>query len=417
VTVISMWGRNKKKRRGRTRGRSFSAYVLTALAFIVVLFWFRLPIARTLVRCCEAQVESLVPEVPVIGFSLYRERVLVAPIDGAIEYTAEEGSLVPQGEVLARIADPQGRETYAARRELLLLEMAEWQRVNAPAMELTLSSWAENRAALTGEAWRWLVQPVGEAEIAGLAAASSAYASSRALLIDLWAEWARMLERLEDLTRLADRSSAEVCAPVPGIVLLRVDGLENPLRWESLLSDCPLDQLLSWSEGPDSGTPPVQAKAGQPVAKVIDHLVLDAVVIGAAGDMCLVSEGQQVRIELDGIPQQVEAVVAAVGPSTPLGRPARLQVKHCLPHFYQHRRWAGVLHPPAMDGQLVPRSALAARGAQAGMYSWEQGRPRYFPVEVVGVYQDQVVVKGLPVGASVICNPWVIRFFQLDPSA
>lgn len=193
----------------------------------------------------------------------------------------------------------------------------------------------------------------------------------------------------------------ELTAQTAGLLSTQIDGLENLERFpyldrEAYERQCPAETLVA------AGT---YVEEGQPILKIVNNWVWHF--------CALVPEElagrEKVWLTFSFAPgEAVEAVLEEV--RTDLG-PEMTGVTYRLEHqldSFEQNRWAGATAVyQRYQGVLVPAQALC-HDPETGLLVDEGGIATFYPVEVIKIQQEQVLVEGLPPYSRVITRPDLI---------
>ncbi|MBS3948364.1 MAG: hypothetical protein KGZ57_08710 [Dethiobacter sp.] len=221
-------------------------------------------------------------------------------------------------------------------------------------------------------------------------------------------------ERLAAGTPVAQLAAGEqlgnttITSPLPGVVMLALDGLEGALQPQALETV----DVVGLLKNP----PPKQQfaagdliKQGSMLFKVVDNhrsyflfalLAEEHRSLGLATGQLLrfsFDSGQEVsgKLVMQQTDEDAEKVIMAAELTADIRQPTRFAEAQLI--FDKTR------------GIVVPTSALVQRGEEVGVYTLEQATVSYRPVEVLAAGEETVVVEGLRLGLKVIVNPRLVR--------
>ena len=76
--------------------------------------------------------------------------------------------------------------------------------------------------------------------------------------------------------------------------------------------------------------------------------------------------------------------------------------------LYQTRQNQVTVFRRSRQGPGVPKSALVTREGLTGVYVVERGVTVFHSVTILAASPTLAVVEGIPVGAEVVTNPWLV---------
>ncbi|MHB1652137.1 MAG: HlyD family efflux transporter periplasmic adaptor subunit [Desulfitobacteriaceae bacterium] len=187
-----------------------------------------------------------------------------------------------------------------------------------------------------------------------------------------------------------------VQAPQGGLLYQEVDGLESLFTPDNLL-DMDLPKLLAL---PGNKKTLVNVQAGEVFGKIVDNLSPSASFLELPSLEGL-TRGQNLSLRVGG---KAEVGKIMRKSDNPMG--VVVQYTHFVEGSVENRRqkidW---IIRPAVNGVLVPKSALWREGTKQGIYLVLEGVIHFREVQILDENNDFVCVKDLTEGVLAVANP------------
>ncbi|HON43484.1 MAG TPA: HlyD family efflux transporter periplasmic adaptor subunit [Bacillota bacterium] len=345
------------------------------------------------------------------------ERVVVTPISGAIHFLVENGKRVAAGAVVAEVRDrvaiePPQSGSLAAQEEIdrfvqecAMREQREKERISALRVQVAIKE-AELRAYTDRKDAKNANRL--HAELSELHQREASAADSLARIQD---ETRAAAAAVAEAKRRSDTSSTRALAVLrafgASLISTHIDGLEgvyspaNP----DLLDISPADYTpypRVCSEG-DS------VAAGSAVFREVQNLRTNLLVFAEVPEDAAPGAGSRVRVRFPRL--ATEAVPAAV-----IGSRRRPDISADTWAFHialdryattltDLRSESVTLVTERVSGLLIPRSALARKGDDDGVWLLRTNRFIWRSVTVLGMNEEEAAVEGIREGDRVLCRP------------
>ncbi len=408
--------RSSRRRRRSEAGRSkLVFFVLATLVLLIAFPWIRRVVASQLIRMTPAEQGVIELIAPGDGVLVRSETVVTTPIAGTVTLLQAEGARVRVGTPIAQVANSEARgqaEDQVREAEQRLNEFKTANGAELVDLQTKLQESDGRLSATLAELQRAALNRDLKALDAASAASrklSLARADTARRFDDLKKQQAALEGEVAAAKALVDKATAELTAPAAGIISFRRDGLENvfsPSTLPGLTGKKALAELeqAASTKGGDALRP------GQAVFKVIDS-VRAYVAVVLPGDQLPAIDGKNMVTlrfpELKG--QAVAATVERVGEKERNGYGlAVFSTDQFLTEFANLRRTPVQVVKESYAGVIVPRGALAKREGREGVFILRKSQVVFKPVTVVGFDRRRAAVDGIPAGAQVVTNPWLV---------
>ncbi len=407
--------RSRRRRRSEADRSKLIVFALTVLVILIAFPWLRRVIAGQFIRMTSAEQGVIELVAPGDGTVVRGETVVVTPIAGTLTLLQSEGARVRVGTPIARITNSEARGQAQGRVQEAERRLVEFKASKAAEVADLQAKLAETDGRLN----RTLAELQRASFSRDLKALDAAAAASRKLT-QTRAELSAGLEEINQqqaslegeaaaARALVEKATAELTAPVAGIVSFQRDGLETVLTPSSLaglngkkiMAEV---QRTAVVKGGDT------VRAGQAVFKVVDS-VRAYIAVVLPGDQLPALQGKTMLTlrfpELKG--QAVAASLERVGERERSGYGlAVFSTDQFLQEFAALRHTPVQVVKDSFAGVIVPRGALAKRDGREGVFILRKAQVVFKPVTVVGGDSRRAAVEGIQPGAQVVTNPWLI---------
>lgn len=199
------------------------------------------------------------------------------------------------------------------------------------------------------------------------------------------------------LDQNSPKTGAQVVAPIGGILSYEADGLESILTPGNLLA-MDLSKVLEQSSTSKNGEGIVQK--GGIIGKITNNLQPTVAIIKIAPteDYKL---GKTLKFTIKGQDYSAKVVRLLDNPQA-LVVQFNQYVEGTAKQRMQDISWTS---RPAVDGVIIPKSALWNKGEEQGVYVVQGGVIQFRKVKVLDGNEQNVCVEGVPHGIPVITNP------------
>jgi len=422
-----MWTTPRRKRprllehtpaeRAQKRFAKAAAVVVVAVLSYSLFAAVRPMITMRSSRTAQAYLGSVDVSYPGDAVIVRDERIVATPISGVIHFVAENGERVAAGAVVAEVRDkaaaqaPQSSSLQAQEeidrfaQECAIREQREKERLSALRVQVAIKE-AELRAYTDRKDAKNVNRL--HTELSELRQRESAAVDSLARIGD---EMRAAAAAVAEAKRRSDTSSARARAVLrsfaASLISTHIDGLEgvyspaNP----DLLEISPADYTpypRVCSEG-DS------VAAGAAVFREVQNLRTSLLVFADVPEDATPGAGGRVRVRFPRL--ATEAV-----PATVIGSRRRPDISaHTWAFHIALDRYATtltdlrsekvVLITDRVSGILIPRSALARKGDDDGVWLLRTNRFIWRSVTVLGMNEEEVAIEGIREGDRVLCRP------------
>ncbi|MFW0861092.1 MAG: HlyD family efflux transporter periplasmic adaptor subunit [Dethiobacter sp.] len=205
----------------------------------------------------------------------------------------------------------------------------------------------------------------------------------------------------------ADGGVQNISAPVSGVMIPVLDGLEGALQPGDLerIDAAEVRKLSKKTQAVPDGA---EVRQGSIFFKVVNNFSWYYVVDLSRDDFALLTS-QRNRLRFAFSPQEevlASWVVLKEGEDTV--RLAFTLSEDVEGSFVQRLSDAEIV-ARRITGFVLPSSALISRGADTGVYLLEKSVVSYLPVKVLGEVGENVVIEGVRSGRTVIKNPLLVK--------
>lgn len=207
----------------------------------------------------------------------------------------------------------------------------------------------------------------------------------------------------------AENGSIQVLkAPVPGVFIQELDGLEGELQ-PNALAGIDVAQIKKMPGKQYVVADGKEVKQGSMLYKIVNNYDWYFVAELSAKDVAALGERKSSRLRFAFSPDEevwaAWSVVAENEDSMLVAFTLQEDVDGC---FSQRLADADII-VRRITGLVLPSSALVLRGEEAGVYVIDKSVVRYIPVSVVETAGETIVVEGVRAGFTVITNPLLVR--------
>ena len=367
------------------------------------------------------------------GFVLRKDDVVVAPVGGVVEWLVQDGDRVRAGTPVARVVNPRARAELEKRLAQLDRDLAAWDHDNKAQQtqmesELTtqnrqlydrVAAWREDLVTATATP---AALPTGQgggtggagsgsgtgtlARVTEAASSRKATAFKAATLRD---ERAVLSSERDATAELLRKAALEIPAPGAGVFNHRFDGLEEAMTLPSGQPPEP-SKLLNARPKDSEAKSGDKLNPGQRLFRVTDTAKIVIAVVLADRDMAEFTPGEQVSVRFGtGGASEVKSQVSAVGERDQTGMGVVFfATSDFNPELYVTRQAKVSVFRRSPEGPGVPKSALVTKDGATGVFVVERDFTVFHPVTVLAANPTMAVVDGIPVGAQVVTNPWLV---------
>jgi putative membrane fusion protein len=210
-------------------------------------------------------------------------------------------------------------------------------------------------------------------------------------------------------TITADNGTTQsVFAPVAGVIIRELDGLEGVLQAKSLRT-LDLTQATKKAQKSHVVFENEGVRQGTMLFKVVDNYTWYLVTELAADEYLALSESGRSPLRINfSSPEEMKSSWSLLAEEADRVRIAFELKKEVAESFSQRFVTADII-VKRTTGLVLPAKALVLNGEETGVYVLDKSKVRYRQVDVIEATEDQVVVEGVPTGYSVITNPFLLR--------
>lgn len=368
------------------------------------------------------------------GFVLRQDDVVVAPVAGVVEWLVQEGDRVRAGMPVARLVNPQARAELEKRLATLDRDLAAWDRDNKTQQTQVEAELATQNRQLFDRvaAWRETLvaaastpaAPAGgtgggngggtggtskDGTLARVTEAAGKRQSVAFKAVALKDERAVLAEERDGTAELLRKAVLEIPAPAAGVVSHRFDGLEEAMTLPSGQPPEPT-KLLGAKPKETEAKAGDKLNRGQRLFRITDTAKIIIAVVLPDRDMVDFSPGEQVSVRFgERGASEDKAQVTAVGERDQAGMGVVFfATADFNPDLYITRQAKVSVFRRSPQGPGVPKSALVTKDGATGVYVVERDFTVFHPVTVLAASPTMAVVEGIPVGAQVVTNPWLV---------
>ncbi|MBS3886268.1 MAG: hypothetical protein KGZ41_06880 [Dethiobacter sp.] len=205
----------------------------------------------------------------------------------------------------------------------------------------------------------------------------------------------------------ADGDVQNIAAPVSGVMIPVLDGLEGALQ-PADLERVDVSEVRKLSEKNQAVPDGAEIKQGTIFFKLVDNFSWYYVVDLTRADFALLTP-QRNRLRFAFSPEEeVPASWAVLKEDADTVRLA-FALSEDVEGFFVQRLSDAEIVVSRITGFVLPSSALISRGAEQGVYLLEKSLVSFLPVKVLGEVGENVVIEGVRSGRTVIINPFLVR--------
>ena len=204
----------------------------------------------------------------------------------------------------------------------------------------------------------------------------------------------------------ADGGVQNIAAPVSGVMIPVLDGLEGVLQPNALenINVAEVRKLSQKSQAVQDGA---EVKLGSIFFKLVDNFSWYYVVNLSRAEFALLTP-QKNSLRFAFSPQEeVSASWMVLAENEDTVRLAFALNEDVEGAFLQRLSDAEIV-VRRFTGFVLPSSALISRGAETGVYVLEKSLVSYLPVKVLGQVGENAVIEGVRAGRTVIKNPFLV---------
>ncbi len=205
----------------------------------------------------------------------------------------------------------------------------------------------------------------------------------------------------------ADGGVQNIAAPVSGVIISVLDGLEGALQPGDLerIDAAEVRKLSKKTQALSDGD---AVKQGSILFKVVNNFSWYYVIDLSRDDFALLTS-QRKRLRFAFSPEEeVQASWVVLKEDEDSVRLAFALSEDVEGSFVERLSDAEIV-VRRMTGSVLPSTALISRGAEKGVYILEKSVVSFLPVKVLGEVGGNVVVEGVRCGRTVIKNPFLVR--------
>ena len=198
----------------------------------------------------------------------------------------------------------------------------------------------------------------------------------------------------------------KVTAPVPGILIQQLDGLEGELQPQSMGEIRPGKSMES---KPQRVEDEQEVQQGSILFKIVDNYAWYFVTEMTHEQYELFRNVTSIPLRIRFAEEQElqsRSILLAEYDDTVT---VAFELQKDLIEGFTERFADAELIVQGTRGIVLPSSALLLRGEETGVYLLDKSVVRYRTVDVLDVAGDQVVVEGLRMGFPIITNPSLVR--------
>jgi len=400
------------RRNSRTNARSWRAQfrLIGGLLIFCMLVIFRGIIISPLVSVDTVEIEERSFEITAKGYSIYREQPLFAPLSGEIQFVVDDGQLVPKNSVVA-VFESSISETYNRRLQQLKRQLDSWKSNNERALILSRQALAEYE----DDIMKAIISAKSGDGIEKLHTTTESFHDEFNKFKMRWSELIKLQEDIQTLEKLKDDATEKIVAPSPGVIRTEMDGLGTLLDWDNELSEDSIKSLIDSTK-----TESIEVfdgkhvQAGYPVARILDHLELEGLLIVDDSWSEEFEEGEMLSLKIPDNDVGVKAQISQPVFGLEGKKVMRVSISDPKPFFYANRRWEGSVEICMCGVSEIPKSALSYKDGISGVTLWNEGNTKWKHVEVIEESGNKALIKGIDSGCEIITNPAILRWFWLN---
>lgn len=204
----------------------------------------------------------------------------------------------------------------------------------------------------------------------------------------------------------ADGGVQNIAAPVSGVMIPVLDGLEGVLQ-PNAMENIDVAEVRKLSQKNQAVADGAKVKQGSIFFKLVDNFSWYYLVNLSRADFMLLRP-QKKSLRFAFSPQEeVSASWAVLSEDEDAVRLVFALSEDVEGAFLQRLSDAEIV-VRKITGFVLPSSALISRGAETGVYILEKSQVSYLPVKVLGEVGENVVIEGVRTGRTVIKNPFLV---------
>lgn len=204
----------------------------------------------------------------------------------------------------------------------------------------------------------------------------------------------------------ADGGVQNIAAPVSGVMIPVLDGLEGVLQ-PNAMENIDVAEVRKLSQKTQAVADGAKVKQGSIFFKLVDNFSWYYLVNLSRADFTLLRP-QKKSLRFAFSPQEeVSASWAVLSEDEDAVRLVFALSEDVEGAFLQRLSDAEIV-VRRITGFVLPSSALISRGAETGVYILEKSQVSYLPVKVLGEVGENVVIEGVRTGRTVIKNPYLV---------
>jgi len=205
----------------------------------------------------------------------------------------------------------------------------------------------------------------------------------------------------------ADGGVQNIAAPVSGVMIPVLDGLEGVLQ-PNAMENIDVAEVRKLSQKTQAVADGAKVKQGSIFFKLVDNFSWYYLVNLSRADFALLRP-QKKSLRFAFSPQEeVSASWAVLSEDEDAVRLVFALSEDVEGAFLQRLSDAEIV-VRRITGFVLPSSALISRGAETGVFILEKSLVSYLPVKVLGEVGENVVIEGVRTGRTVIKNPFLVR--------
>jgi putative membrane fusion protein len=199
----------------------------------------------------------------------------------------------------------------------------------------------------------------------------------------------------------------QVTAPVPGILVKSLDGLEGLLSGTNL-SQMEVTAVRELSPAPKTIAAGSRVSQGSLLFKVVNNFLWHILLDLSPEEALLLESGDSHMLRFSCGSELPGRVVLRRNEEK--GRTTlAYQLDADIADALQERFITASVLVSRLRGIVLPASALICREGEAGVYIVQKSVVRFRQVEVVGEFGDMAAIRGLAEGLRVVVNPALVK--------